>query len=520
VNQEEEHLLWSNAVDRLFRSGHASLERHLFLGNRYFGGLPYLFPDERDNPHVWVMGGGGTGKTSRVLAPLLAQHVALGHSAVVLDPKPDKTLFEACRWECEAVQEESHRVPFRYVFITPGRWSYVFAPLGQSHAEAQTIASRAEVLLQSLNLDFGVHYGSSYYTAMDELFCIGVHTLYPDAKTPEAVVRHAESSQALKRHLGDHGWEDSNLVRSVFAKLAGVTPFNPAPGERGFTAPVMDAAIDLRQLFYRPQVVYFALDSSQSRSTTRAAMGLALFNLLVAAKHVGPNPPAKVVCVIDEAQESVGPNLAILMEQARSSNVRLVLSHQNLGQLRYSDSDYQGTFEENTGLQVVFNPVSQQVRRWMEETSGQQLYTTLNWEQDLYPGTDPRAAEHFRPDLARRPSLFEFPRVSVGERLGPVWDQNTLMRLSAEPGVAWVRLTRDQGLARDRGQWVPVRMFRHISPARYQQHRLSAWPGPNGQAVLVERDPPPRGGHAQLPSGPTPGAVRTRANIRQLRARP
>jgi hypothetical protein len=515
--QHTEHLLWTNAVDRLLRSGHDQLERHLLLGMRYFGGQPYLLPDERPNPHIWVMGGPGTGKSSRVLAPLITQHVALGYSVLVLDPKPDPALFWSCQAECH-----HQSVPFRYVSITPGMWSYVFAPLAQSHAAAQTLASRAEVIIQSLNLDYGVRYGGSYFTTMDELFCVAVLSLFPDAKTPEAVARQAEQSPRLKRLLGERGFEDANHVRAIFSKLAGVTVFNPEPGQRGFTSEVLSASVDMRQLFYQPQVVYFALDSQQLRTSTRAALGLAFYNLLAAAKHVGPKPEVKVVCVLDEAQEAVGPNLAILMEQARSMGIRLILAHHSLEQLRKAEVDYCGTFEECTGLHVVFNPVAATTRKWLEESSGQRLYTSLGWTQTLLPGTDPLAAQSFRPELARRPSLLEFPAVAVAERLGPTWDLNTLMRLSAEEGVAWARLTRDTGYARDGGQWVPLRMLYHIAEPTFKARNKRPWPGPNGQTVMVERATPFDLRHQPPEQRPRAGPIPTdtRAAIRRLRDRP
>lgn len=509
-----DHLLWTNAVDRLLRSGHPGLERHLFLGHRYFGGLPYLLPDARDNPHVWVMGGPGTGKSSRVLAPLVAQHVALGDSVLVLDPKPDLPLLWSCHADCH-----HHGVPFRYVSITPGTWSYVFPPLAQSHAAAQTVAARAEVLIQALNLDHGVRYGGSYYTAMDELFAVAVFSLFPDARTPEAVARAVEDSPALKRAIGERAFEDSSHVRAIFAKLAGVTPFNPVPGGPGFPPPVLEAAVDLRQLFLTPQVVYFALDAQQLRTSTRAALGLGFYNLLAAAKHVGPRPPVRVVCVQDEAQEAVGPNLSILLEQSRSMGIRLILAHHSLEQLQKGDADYRGTFEECTGLHVVFNPVATTTRRWLEETSGQRAYTSLSWQQDFLPSADPRAGDQFRPDRARR-TLFDFPTVSVGERLGPVWDQTTLMRLSAEAGVAWVRLARNRHYARDDGQWVPVRMPFHVSPKTYADRSAYGWPGPNGQTVRVERDPPYDRRHRPPPSRPAPLPAHTREALRRLRGQP
>jgi hypothetical protein len=510
----KEHILWNSSVDRLFRSGHDDLEGHMFLGMRYYGGTPFLIPVKRDNPHIWVMGGTGTGKTTRVLAPLIAQYIALGHSVVVLDPKPDKALFESCWFECDY-----QGIPFRYICITPGRWSYTFPPLAQSHAAAQTIASRAETWIQSLNLDYGVQYGGSYFTATEEALCIALLTLFPESRSPEEIARLFDNPAVLRRHLGERGWTDSSHIRSVLAKLAGVTPLNVTPNTPGVTKQVLDAAIDMRQPFYTPQVIYFALDSAQLRTSTRATLGLGFYNLLAAAKHVGSKPDVPVVCVVDEAQETIGPNLSILLEQARSMGIQLILSHQNLSQLRKHDTDYQGTFEENTGLQIVFNPVSRSVREWMEATSGNQVYTDVKWSQDLLPGLDLRSSESFHPRLARRSGFLDFPELHVSERIGPVWDRTELMQLSAEPGVAWVRITRDQGFSRDGGQWVPVRTLYHIDGDTFDVRRFSPWPGPNGQNVFVELDPSYDRRFRELPP-PTPRTTQLRKTLRRFREEP
>lgn len=507
----ENHLIWNGMVDRLLQSGHAGLEGHLFLGMRYFGGQPYLVPANRDNPHTWVMGGTGAGKTARILAPLIAQLIARRRSVVVIDPKPDKTLFESCRFECD-----HEGILFRSVDITPGRWSYAFSPFNQSHAAVQTLSSRAESIIQAFNLDYGPVYGGAYYAAMDELFCLALFTLFPEARTPAEIARVFDSPKVFQRHLGEKGWEDSNLVRAIFAKLAGSTPLNVTARTPGVTRHVLDAAIDMRQPFYTPQVIYFALDAKELRTTTRATMGLAFYNLLTAAKYVGPEPKVTVACVIDEAQEVIGPNLAILFEQARSLGIELVLAHQNLGQLRKANQDYRETLEENAGLQIVFNPTGRDTREWIEATSGEQPYAALSWEQDQRGHLDPRSGAGFDPQYARRPGLFDFPRVSVSERLGPVWDRTTLMRLSALPGVAWIRVLRDQGYARDGGQWVPVQTLFHIPDEVYKARRRKPWPGPNGYTVQVEhhsefdrrlQEPPP----------PSPRAASIKDKLRRLR---
>lgn len=476
-----EHVLWHSTVDRILQSDHARLFGHLFLGNHQQTGLPVIVPAKRDNPHMWVMGGSGTGKTSRMLTPYAIQQLLQWKSVVVIDPKPDKAFFEALREECA-----HHGIPFRYVDITPGRWSYAFAPLAQSHAAVQTLSARGESLIQAFNLDHGAVYGGSYYTSVDEQFCLAVLTLFPDAYSPADIARRFDHPGLLRKHLGEKAWEDSNHVRAIFAKLAGVTPLNVTPETPGVTPHVLEAAIDMRQLFYTPQVIYFALDAKALRTTTRATTGLAFYNLLTAAQHVGPKPAVNVVCVIDEAQEVVGSNLSILLEQARSLGIELVLGHQNLSQLQKSNQDFRETLEENAGLHVVFNPVGRNTREWIEATSGQELHASLSWSQTAGDGFDPRDAAAFRPDLGRGVDPFGFPTVNVGERLAPVWDSTNLMNLSAVRGVAFARVVRDQGYYQAGGQWVPVRTLYQVHQKTFEARERRPWPGPNGQTVLVE----------------------------------
>ena len=510
----EDHLIWNNTVDRLLGSDHAALNGHVFLGNRYEDGLPLLVPAARDNPHIWVMGGSGTGKTARVLAPYTAQRIACGSSVVIIDPKPDKAYFEACREECY-----HQEIPFRYVDITPGRWSYAFSPFAQSHTQAQTLSARAESTIQAFNLDYGAVYGGSYYTSQDELFCLAIFTLFPDAYSPADIARKFDNPAILRKHLGEKGWEDSNHIRAIFSKIAGATPLNVTPRSPGVSQAVLDAAIDMRQPFYTPQVIYFALDAKELRTTTRATIGLAFYNLLAAAKYVGPQPAVKVVCVIDEAQEVIGSNLSILLEQARSLGIELVLAHQNLSQLQKPNQDFRETFEENTGLHMVFNPVGRNTREWMEATSGEELHATLDWFQQVRGGFDPRSGAEFRPENVTAKGLFDFPGLHIGERLAPVWDRTTLMRLSALPGVMFARVTRDPGFSRDGGQWVPTNALFHVPPATFRARVSGPWPGPNGHTVLVEKTSM-YDRRFEAPPLPTPMAEGIKNKLKRLREEP
>lgn len=483
-----EHLCWQNQVERLRQHAAADwadpARRYLFLGNQVEGGAPFVVPAVRANPHVWVMGGAGTGKSALVLAPLVVQLLQnrVG-SVAVFDPKPDKALFESCRLTAAGLG-----LPFRHVCITPGMSSYSFPPLLQTHFAQQTLTARAETLVQALNLDYGVQYGAAYYTAMVETFVRNVLARFPAVRSPEGLAELFDRPDQLRGLVDAKTWDDSNHVRSIFAKLAGVTSLNLTPGTPGVDPRAVAAAVDLIDLFRERQVAYFALDSAQLRTTTRSVIGLGFYNLLAAAAFAGrylpPHAKVPVACVIDEAQEIVAPNLEILLDQARDLGIQLVLAHQNLEQLHRKERDYQGVLEENTGLQVVFNPVGRKVREWMEKTSGQRVQVRLGWEQDWYGGLDMRDGRRFGPDQARRPGWFEPPRLSVREELAPRWDQDTIMRLSACRGVAWVRV----GQGYESSSWTPVQMLRHIDEATFHARRRQPWPAATAETVLVEHE--------------------------------
>jgi TraM recognition site of TraD and TraG len=522
MNDGHDHWAWEHQVELLTRFAAEDWtdrrRRHLFLGRREDDGTPFLVPVVRANPHAWVIGGAGTGKSALVLAPLVSQLLAnrVG-SVLVLDPKPDKALFESCRLAAGALG-----LRFRHVCVTPGRSSFAFPPLRQSHTRRQTPTARAEMLIQALNLDYGHEYGGSYYTATVEAFVRGVLTRFPDVQSPGALADLLDRPESFRGLFDKKTWDDSNHVRALIAKLGDVTSLNVTPDTPGVSSAALTSAVDFADLFRQPQVVYFALDSAQVRTTTRAVIGLAVSNLLAAAAHTASHLPpggrVPVACVIDEAQEVIAPNLEIVLDQARDLGVQLVLAHQNLEQLRRKERDYRGVLEENTGLQVVFGPIGRGVREWIEQTGGQRLQADLKWEQDHHSEMDFADGGSFHPSLARWGEAdwggwFTPPKLSVGEKLVPRYDRDVLRALSARAGVALVRVTQDSGYAQAEGDWTAVRLLRHISEEEFVRRKALPWPAATPEMVTVSHEP-----RRRPPSADPTDALRQRiARVSQRR---
>src|ERR1043166_1690559 len=119
--------IWTNMVRTMLES--AEMREHVFLGTTLFGDYPFLLSKKRPNRHLWITGGSASGKTARLLATYTTQRLlARDTSVVIIDPKPDKALFENARLLCDPRLDTSSGIalPFRYVSQTPGRQSYAY----------------------------------------------------------------------------------------------------------------------------------------------------------------------------------------------------------------------------------------------------------------------------------------------------------------------------------------------------------------------------------------------------------
>jgi hypothetical protein len=159
---------------------------------------------------------------------------------------------------------------------------------------------------------------------------------------------------------------------------------------------------------------------------------------------------------------------------ARSMDVAVTLLHQHPGQLVREDVDYADTLEGATGLQIVFNPAANRVRKWIIDTGGTATRPQVSWTQTLagYEGED----DDFRLAHADSPVWPRPPAVSVTEREERAVRENDLIRWSANPRVALVRLIRDEGLARYGGRWLPVLMPYHVTAEEYRLRQTDHWP--------------------------------------------
>src|SRR5262245_1625671 len=95
-------LAWQEAVKALHTAGGHSA---LLLG---FGPEPRFLNEAHLHAHTYIVGPSDSGKTSRVLAPLLTQLIMSRHPVWVVDCKPDPLLCGHVRAASEACGRRAH----------------------------------------------------------------------------------------------------------------------------------------------------------------------------------------------------------------------------------------------------------------------------------------------------------------------------------------------------------------------------------------------------------------------------
>lgn len=300
---------WQGAVDALRRAGGSNF---VVLG---FGPEPLLIPHSALESHCYVVGPSNSGKTSRVLAPLLSQLVAGGHPVWNFDCKPDHGLCGHIREAARASGRKLH-----FFSLQPGVPSDfaldIFAAL---QGAGRTPRQIAELLIGSLGLNQAA-----------EPFFISENAGLLRAGLEQAAAKGKLSFKALAHEMravfAAKRYQHGSHAMDVMESLAAIPELNPGKGAL--------PACDLAACIEKPSVVYFALPvTTELKLTSAAVAALVLKTLVVVGKSLALEGKAvrRTFVSIDEFQDiaTVG-DLASLVSQVRGvgAGISLVLSHQ------------------------------------------------------------------------------------------------------------------------------------------------------------------------------------------------
>lgn len=476
-DETDQPTIWDNYVDRIINSDDELESEHFFIGTSRSGDYPILLHRDILDQHGHIVGDTGASKTSLGIAPLVTQLIARGDATVVIvDLKGDRALFETCRREAA----RTRKLPFRWLSNEVGTTTFAFNPFRQTHNQFLSHEQFVQELLQGLALDYGLAYGAGYFTAMNEIV---LSSVLQNCR--------AQSFRELDRRLRNQKWyesighkQDWNQARHLAAlvtRLAGSDLLNVVPGMFPGQPEVHDHALDVVDLFERPQVVYLSLRSALESSNAPTVARLFLWALFTAASH-RRSGHHRVYCFLDEFQQVISDGVKLIFEQFRDLGGTIIAAHQTAGQLHRQGTDLGDTVDSCTAMKQVFRASDLQSLQDLEKLSGKRTEHVPMWMQKYERGTG---------DLIERYDEIHASEglVKVREEERPRLDCRELQQISSGRQSSLVRFTFGSGYTQFAGASVPMLTPYPISFEEYQKRKQRDWPTAPGAFIVPSAQP-------------------------------
>lgn len=456
---------WEDLVARV-QNCEDKKKKTLILGVNAFDDTPVIVPREIFSEHAHLLGDSGSGKTALGLASLIAQFIRFGDvSVVVIDLKgDDAALLEGAR-----IEAEKKGLPFRWFTNELDRSSYVFNPLTQKHFQTLSFYQRADILATSMGLEYGTDYGRSYFGDAN------VELLH---KALEANPKLATFNE-LYRILLDKGLihMDRELRRAASHSEATVSRLAQcealSPSEKHVSKDALEHAIELSDVFVKPQVLYFSFPSALGTTYSASIARLVLYSLLAAAKYVGPKR-GQVYLFIDEFQRIAAHNLELVLQTARSMNIGVILANQSLKDLDAPGSNLISTVRTNTRYKQVFAASDLFEQQELMQGGGETVVLSRSWTGYM--------ASTLLPAGVASAGATE----TVTPRLRP----NDILLATDDPFQSIVCIRRGKDYAQFGGMPFVMTSAFHIEPDEYERRRKAAWPDRPAETHTAHLRPP------------------------------
>ena len=476
--------VWEDVVAAMRRSSDRIERESLFFGVNARDNSPVMVPRSVVGEHVHLTGGTGTGKTSVGIMSLMTQLIRRGDcSVVVIDLKgDDAALFETAR-----VESAKTGAWFRWVTTTRGRSTYVFNPLDQAYFRDRTPSEKADLITEAAGLQYGTTYGPSYFSVTNyEALAAAVEHYERDR--PLRSFRELE--RALREDTGGSlsrkQQEDAAAARGVISQLADPDGLNAVSGDD--TPPrALARSVDCASLFRSPQTLYLNLASGDGAAVARGTGVLALHAIFQSAALLRSGRRAPVYVFIDEFQRLASPNLEVILQQGRSMDVGLILSHQSMSDLDLGGGvDVRATVANNTAVKQTFSVGDVAEARELSEGSGGQVFLGRSWQ-------------------SRSDARGESVGTSWNETAAPRLSINDLMMMGDRPGRSLFQLRRGAGYAQYGGFPVLIDSCHVITEAEFRRRKAAPWPGPSDETIPAgrRRFRRPRSGRRTATAGTT-----------------
>jgi hypothetical protein len=211
--------------------------------------------------------------------------------------------------------------------------------------------------------------------------------------------------------------------------------------------------------------MYCAFSSLLAPTSSPELLRVLVSALLTVGTMVG-NRSTKVLLVLDEWQRMVAGNIELLLQQARSLGVTVVLANQTVGDLKQGSIDLTHTVEGNTSLQAWFKDLDQAGMEQIRNFGG----VTIDTMCDVSTSSTPSGVSE----------SISYKEVKVDR-----FTTNEIAAASSRQNNFIVRVADNGGYAQYDGIPFVARYAYHIDEAEYQRRVNRPWPGKTPEKIEV-----------------------------------
>jgi hypothetical protein len=462
---------WSTLVHDLQHSPNPIENRSYYMGRVVEDGSPLIVPRQVFCEHGHFPGDSGSGKTALGLAPWIEQTILFGDcSLIVVDLKADSLeLFATLTAARDALRfRTGQQLPLKYFTSQSHLSTYAFNPLTQPYWNDFDPYSKTDILCGAAGLLYGTDYGPGWYSAANAAVLHHAIKQYPHVTTIRELAERVRYcvTNAKKSELHPELRNAGVHVQAILDRLGSFDALNVAPGT-GHSPDVLDQAIDLRDVFRRPQIQYFHLSATLAAGSAPEIARFLVYSLLCASTQTKRECP--VFLVIDEFQRMVAHNVEYLLQLARSMGVGVILANQSMQDL----GDLIPAVEANCRYRQWFAVSSLEDRERLIRSSGETV-------------------EHF---LSVSSGTSGSSTTTLSEQVVTRLSHNDISLATDHRLRSIVRISRGEGYAQYGGLPFVVQSNYHISTEEYQRRKNMAWPD-LAAGTFIPRDhrkpgPPP-----------------------------
>ena len=448
---------WRTLVNDMQHSPDSTERRSYYMGRVLKDGSPLIVPREVFQEHAHFLGDSGAGKTSLGLNPWIEQTISFGDcSLIVIDLKADTLeLLATLTTAAESLQQRTNRrLPIKHFTNQSHLSTFAFNPLAQAFWNAAEPYVKTDFLNGAAGILYGKGYGEGWYTSANAAVSHHVLKKHPDIASCRELAERIRATFASPKKSGLHPsfYNAGAHVQEVFDRLGAFDPINVAPGT-GHPDEVVQAAIDLTDVFRNPQILYFHLSSIVAAGSSPEIARFVVYSLLCAASQTERNHP--VFLVIDEFQRMVAKNVEALLQLARSMGIGVILANQSMQDL----GELIPSIEANCRYRQWFSVSSLDDRERLLKAAGETVeqFTARSW------GTS---------------SSGSTSSITISEQVMNRFSVNDIALASDHEKQSIVTITRGKGYAQFGGLPVIITSDFHISQKEYDRRKELPWPAP------------------------------------------